>query len=488
MMSFLHQIKSHPIAGLSFILAPIALSILYWGQLSDWSFKFDLNHTLSDTQWWQITNLLQGDATLGTHGLAGDAMFNDRGEVIAYWLPFPGIIRLILMSFFFPLIEILRKHEIGNGFGQLYMSIPSVVLAYFVTMLALLFLLSELYIKVKGINNRKITLSFRTQLIVILTVPSWFFFRWANVYVESISWAIAISLWIMVYFLKCQRDASAINYVTFSILVFFSFFTRIPEILISISLVIFLYFHSKQNVNANANLTLKKFLPMLSLCSGALALGLINIARWGSPFTFVPLEKHIATFSDPIRLERYMTYGNFYPKRFLTNLMYYWSFDTQNFSTSFPWVRLSGVNNFLGSLNTMDYVEKKITVFPVMFAMITIIMYFTLQKLRNLNLKYWKLWLMKLLDSPLESSSLLGLSILLFAPALAVRYTSEWLLFLAPFSLRLLCEALYSRNHGDAVISGHVKVDVERKFLWIVPLFITQFCLCILTAGINIYG
>ncbi len=435
-MRVLREAKRFDARSLNFVWVPLLFSFIYYLFLGNWRFKLDVQATLVDAQWWQINRLLQGYADLGTHGLGGDSITNHNGDTVAYWLPFPGLVRL-LVSILFRCIDALPGVELLSG--QNYFSIPSMSISYFVALLSICLLVRKLiFIKFVSLNSQ-IKISSSIYTIVCLLVPYWYFFPAGSVYLESISWAVSLSFLLTYLFISYVYDDSWRNLTFYSLTLICIFFTRIPEIVFASLLTVMLLLYTRRRSFQ------KSAVISASFGLGVLLLLLLNKARWNSFFTLVPMQNHIAVVNSASRSSRYEKYGNFELSRFPTNLEYYFFLSPESFFPKYPFLS-EGTFLFEKSLKTMDYVESKVTIwlaFPgftiVSFVGAASIIYLrqTLEKsqFRQVTLMWF-------------FASSIGLATLLFAPSLAIRYLADWLiLFVLTFAIGITIMVTYCKEN-----------------------------------------
>jgi hypothetical protein len=416
-MKVLREAKTFNARGLNFVWIPLIFSFIYCLFLGNWRLKLDVQATLVDAQWWQINRLLQGHADLGIHGLGGDSITNHNGDTVAYWLPFPGLVRL-LVSILFRGIDALPGIKLLSG--QNYYSIPSMTLSYFVALISICLLVRKLiYIKFASLNS-EIKISSAIYLIACLLVPYWYFFPTGSVYLESISWAVSLSFLLTYLFISYVYDDSWKNLAFYSVTLICIFFTRIPEIIFASLLTIILILYTCRKSFQ------KSLVISLSFSLGALLLLLLNKARWNSYFILAPMQNHIAIVNSDSRSSTYEKFGNFELSRFLTNLDYYFFLSSKSFDSKYPFLS-EGTLFFEKSLKTMDYVESKVTIWLVFpgFTIVSLIgaasIFYLKQTLDKSQFR--KVTLMWFFGSSI------GLTSLLFAPALAIRYLADWLVF-----------------------------------------------------------
>lgn len=438
-------------------LVSLIFAGVYWLWIAGWAPKFDSPGTLYDAQWWQIQRLLELKVDQGEHGLGGDAMFNWKGETIAYWLPFPGLIRLLLWILFlipnfisetFFNISVVDKN---TYFSSISMALSYFLCLYFTYRIFLIFQKSRLS---TSLCNKKV----EKQFIVVLSLlnPYWLLFPSTAVYFESISWAITMSVILIYSFLKFYTTKQNKFLAVYSLVLFLIFFTRVVEIIsASVLTCILVALFFRKNVRIDW-----KFMPYaLSFLLGPIFLGLLNKLRWNSWTTLVPLENHIATQSSPVRLAAAQNYGNFEPQRFLANFDYYLLPDINSFSNKFPFVQLVGTR-FNDSMVTMDYVEQKLTIwyfFPIVAIVSLASFFWGARHYSRSNPQEKRLFFAFTL---ITISAGIGISTLLFAPALALRYIADWYLLFIPFcvlffsKLSLKIENIMEGNKYVLILNG----------------------------------
>jgi hypothetical protein len=409
----------------SFIFAAV-----YWLWIAGWAPKLDSLGTLYDAQWWQIQRLLELKVDLGEHGLGGDAMFNWKGETIAYWLPFPGLVRFLLsIIFLLPnfIFEVFFNFSIVKEttyFSSISMALSYFLCLYFTYRIFMIFQQSRLKTSLCRKKTEK-----QTILVLFLLNPYWLLFPSTAVYFESISWAITLSVILIYFFLKFYTTKQNKFLAVYSLVLFLIFFTRVVEIIFASFLTCALIaLQVREKIITN-----RKFTPYLaSFLLGPIFLGLLNKLRWNSWTTLVPLENHIATQSSSARLAAAQNYGNFEPQRFLANFDYYLLPDINSFSSKFPFVQLVGTR-FNDSMVTMDYVEQKLTIwffFPLVVILSLASFFWGVRHYSRSNPQEKRLFFA---FTVITISAGIGISTLLFAPALALRYIADWYLLFIPF-------------------------------------------------------
>ena len=413
-------------------LVSLIFAVVYWLWIAGWAPKLDSLGTLYDAQWWQIQRLLALKVDLGEHGLAGDAMFNWKGETIAYWLPFPGLVRLLLSALFFLpnfIFEAFFDFSIvkeNTYFSSISMALSYFLCLYFTYRIFLIFQESRL-------NTSPSKKKVDKQIILVLSLlnPYWLLFPSTAVYFESISWAVTMSVTLVYFFLKFYKTKQNKFLVIYSLVLFLIFFTRVVEIIFaSLLTCVLIALYIRENAKIN-----RRFIPyVVSFLLGPIFLGLLNKLRWNSWTTLVPLENHIATQSSSVRLTAAQNYGNFELQRFPANFDYYFLPDMNSLSSKFPFVQLVGTR-FNDSMISMDYVEQKLTIwffFPLVVIVSLASIFWGTRHYSRYNPQDKRLFFAITL---ITISAGIGTSSLLFAPALALRYTADWYLFFIPFCI-----------------------------------------------------
>jgi hypothetical protein len=359
-------------------------------------------------------------------------MLNSDGETIAYWLPFPGLVRLII-SFFFLVPNFIFEMI---GFTPIirddtYFSTLSMAFSYFFC----LYFTYRIFMLSQTIEESRHCASSNTtkKIIVILSLinPYWLFFPSTAVFFESISWAVTMTVVLTYFFLKFYFTEKKIFLTIFSLLLFLSYFTRVVEIISATVLTIILiasYVLKKRCFERN-------LIPQVaSLFLGPIFLGILNKARWDSWTTLVPIKNATATQASSIRLAAAENYGNIEFFRVPANFDYYLLPDPKSFINEFPFIQLTNMR-FNYSMVSMDYAEPKLTVwltFPVVALISLTFIFWSIKNYsKSTNVQKNLLGVFVLITV----SAGLGVSSLLVAPALALRYLADWYPLFIPFCI-----------------------------------------------------
>ena len=403
--------------------------LAYWLFLGSGSFAIDSPGTLRDAQWWQINSLLSFRAHIGDHGLGGDAMVNWRGETIAYWLPLPGLVRFFWFLATFVPLKILVNFELISSLPPvMYFSTISMVTSYAIS---IYFSLKLMILIISKMEARDVHIPSTYKLIMFLCViflnPYWFLFPSTAVYYETIAWGVSMATATTYFFVRQAESQASKDYLFFALFVFLTCFTRLIEMVfvLLLSLVVGAKIFTERKIDLN------KILSGMIISLGAFLVLALNKARWNSWFTFIPIENHIATQSDPKRLSTYLEYGSFELQRILPAIDYYLFPSLAMFTGDFPFVRAT--NNHLNyAMKTMDYVEPKITVwiaFPVVAALtIFTLCYLARKCIKKVTFDEYRIFLQ------IGICAAASLVVLLVPPALTARYLGDWLILFLPFA------------------------------------------------------
>lgn len=251
---------------LCYFIVIIELLLLFaLAVLSHFSYNlFYLPH-LGDTFFDMWQRLSVGDVSVSYSAIRTEAFFIN-GKIIAYFLPFPAMIRGFLSIF---------------GVGQF--PIPSILMAITLYSIAIYFLLKEVLNLVKCKECTTVLMAwypfFLLPIISLLVSPS--------VYWEAIIWALALFItqaFLFILFLRDAKISTKYWLLLVSSLILFSRPTyAVASGILVVILVIIDYLKAK-------DYALRTWLPYGFFILALLLLALLNYARWGNPFEFASMQ------------------------------------------------------------------------------------------------------------------------------------------------------------------------------------------------------
>jgi hypothetical protein len=194
----------------------------------------------------------------------------------------------------------------------------------------------------------------------LLSSPFAFLYVSAAIYHESIIWALA---WVMTGLAVFASDyrQGGLRLTPLSLVSLCAGLALLSRSLTSFSLVLLFgivfvltllkdtEFARRAGLAAGAPnyLGRKRFIALsllpVAVC-GAFALT-VNYYRWGSPLEFMPVEHHRLFKMSPERLKRFQSVAPINPKRVIHSLDYYLVPHSSDFSSEFPFLRLTPERN-----------------------------------------------------------------------------------------------------------------------------------------------
>lgn len=388
--------------------------------------QFDLNRsqTFSGVFYDMWLRLLHLDVSSDPAIIGGEA-FISNGKTIAYFLPFPAIVRGLLA------IVTLGKYAIISSI------LATIVFALFSGLL---------FRSVAHILASKIQFSIIVQsswtIFFIVCTPMLALLSTSQVYWESIQWSAA--MFMVCAFLSTMvlgKWKSVTSIIIFSISCGLALFTR-PNVAVGIVLLFFLTlilsFIQKTLPSKVLIIPSTIFFIFLTL------LGTLNYARWGNPLEFAPLTKHQALIGNE-RGRLTEEWGTFRLDRIPGAFSYYFLPNKENFLKEKPFIQSAQRVHFPQVTTYLDYREASypITIsFPffLLFSVIgtVFVIYKSVFLLRKKELMRSQLFLL----FPIAISAWVP-GILLF-PILseAVRYQGDFLPALIIFPIIVIISLL----------------------------------------------
>lgn len=283
-------------------------------------------------------------------GLMGREGFEVNGITTAYFLPFPSLIR--------GLLSIL-------GYGD--SAILSVLLGSVVFSCASLliwFLLSPAY----G-SGAELKPNYRWAIGILLCTllsPMLGMMSYPTVFWEAIVWASALfllscSLSILILKNNEAGKPSSALLLIFAFACGLTLFTRATFsfsacLLFGLTIIQLILSKWIYKVGLRENILSNIYLLPCSIIFGSMLGGLLvfNLAKWGSPFEFYPLQYY--KMWDDAQLQRYLSHGALNLTRIPETFAYYFLPFADNFSTHPPFIALGDSGRF-GISGAFDYKE-----------------------------------------------------------------------------------------------------------------------------------
>jgi hypothetical protein len=209
-------------------------------------------------------HLIHGNVSVDHQYIAGEA-FLINGNVIAYFLPLPALIR----GFFSSL-----------SFGEY--PLPSILTAIAIYAIAVYYLFRDILANI-ALKNKDSILKICYPFLLIPLIS---LFVESSVYWESIIWGLSLFTLLTLFFLKYIKNPCFVNLLSINIIASLALFTR-PTYIVAVAILIFVSFLFDFNSKRYKHLPIY-FIFLISF----LFLGLLNYAKFGNIFEFSPLQYH----------------------------------------------------------------------------------------------------------------------------------------------------------------------------------------------------
>lgn len=209
-------------------------------------------------------------------------------------------------------------------------------------------------------KNRRLAWLFLVAIFV--ASPFMYVYAWDWIYHEPIAWGLSLSLiFASTYLLWVfdRRERTRRNGLILGAAVGAAIMCR-PTIGVMLAvpyvyLLAMAYVQHRRDPNAGHGRAVAAGLGIC--CLLGLFTMTVNFSRWGNPFTFADMTRHIALLSDPYSRSIYVDNGELNPSRLATSFAYYFLPSPDNFSTHWPFVIADRRLSWLPSFRTYGYVE-----------------------------------------------------------------------------------------------------------------------------------
>jgi len=297
--------------------------------LSDFSYHLFYKTRYSEVFFDMWKRLIVGDVGVTSSVLIGER-FIVNGKVIAYFLPFPALIRGIFSLF---------------GLGEY--PLPSMLAATFCYSLSVYYLFREVLFFTRT-RERDAVL---TAWYPFFLIPLVSLFVEASVYWESLFWSVALFIAQAYFYLSFLRDGKLSKKYLLLLVSALILFTRPTYGAASCIMVLLLLVRDLRRGDRAP----RSLLPYSFFIAALSLLLLLNYQRWGSPFKFASLPDHEQLIgTERGRMAAISPSLTF--KRIPETLDYYFSVSPHNFSSSPPFIKV-GKRSFPFNLAYFDYKE-----------------------------------------------------------------------------------------------------------------------------------
>lgn len=297
------------------LLITVALLFLALSLLSDFTYDIFYKARYGEVFFDMWNRLINGDVTID-HGVIPGEAFLVNGKVIAYFLPFPSIIRGAFEQF------ALGRYPV-----------PSMLMAVFVYCISIHCLIREVSVSVfNKVENYFISALYPFCLLPIISL-----FTEASMYWEAIIWAYALFVTQAFLFLQVLRNHKISTKYILMIISGLILFTRPTFGVASGFLIVIFIFHEIKN----GRCSIKENFPYLLFLSFVVLLGLLNYQKWGSPFEFAPLAFHEQLIGTD-RGYQASNSSSFSMMRIPETLTYYFSVSKTNLDWTSPFIHIGG--------------------------------------------------------------------------------------------------------------------------------------------------
>lgn len=316
------------VCAITFSLIAILALCLYHLSDGDWNLKKVYYFSNAYQDMWQ--RLLHGDPSSDRYQVH-DEMFLIGNKIYIYFLPFPALIRGFLSIFHldgYAVISTLLACAIFIGS----------TLAFYFELLRMQGLQHIQTLKIARIVAIGLVAS--SPIIMMLSFPI--------TYWEATIWACTAA-WVCMYasLRVLSRRPSKLNLFTLALVCGLTLFTR-PTFSVAVSALFFLtigllYLRRHQDVASANYFSFGKLLFALLIYSVCLiALGVLNYAKWGSPFQFGDYQYYTLLW-DKEYLALFQRYSYFQFDRIPEGFSYYFLPASDLFSSHFPFIQMGDI-------------------------------------------------------------------------------------------------------------------------------------------------
>ena len=256
-------------------------------------------------------------------GVIGNEGFLVNGKTIAYFLPFPALVRGLLSAF-------------GAGHSAALSMLLSAAV-YIVSALSIYCQLLD-WVKISTPKIKKI--AYVGAVILILSPPIMAMKITPIVFVEAVVWGASLFTAVVCLSLKVllskPRERPLFQYSVVSGLCLFTRPTYVLAVSVLFGVTIaYLITAKDEEGNKLFSKDIKKIIPYILIFSGFLmVLALLNYSRWGNPFEFYPLKYYL--YQSVEQYQEYLRIGAFHFNRIPAALTYYFVPTSLNFLASQP--------------------------------------------------------------------------------------------------------------------------------------------------------
>jgi hypothetical protein len=261
------------------------------------------------------------------HKYLGGEAFLVNGYAVAYFLPFPALVRGILSIF---------------GFGQF--PLPSLLISVFIYSIFIYFIFNEILIT-KLNNDKKIL--FIWYPFVLLPVIS--LFVESSVFWEAILWALALFTILIFYLIKYVEEPKKTYKLIIIIIGTLILFTRPTYGFASLIIITSLFIRDVKESK------ISEILYYIIYIMGLAFLSLLNYLKFGNIFDFAPLHLHEQLLNSE-RGKMALITSNVSLYRIPDTLAYYFGVFKGNFSTEYPFLK-GHIQELIFKLYWFDYKE-----------------------------------------------------------------------------------------------------------------------------------
>ena len=317
---------------------------------------------LDDVYFDMWKHLIHLDITADKKAIGPEA-FIVNGKIIAYFLPFPALVRGILSIFHlgaYPVLSMLLGFLVFVIYSE----------KIFLLTLKIVFPESKINPFIK--YGWLIFIAFGSPFLSVMENSS--------TYWEAIIWGAAmymVCLYLSTAILSMPRNISLL--AVFSLVCGLTLFTR-PTFTVGAALIfgltIVMLFVNLLKPNGSNIITRHHIYRLNELIGAAVIfvvfgvlLGALNFARWGNPFEFQPLNKNVQYMGNS-RATNFDKYGSMRLDRIPQNTAYYFFPSKDNFSSESPFIQSGHTDYFVGLAKNFDYLEPTLPIpliLPVYF-------------------------------------------------------------------------------------------------------------------------
>lgn len=325
------------------IAGAVLVFIVCAALLTQGSFDYRFSDRFGDVFYNMWKHLISGSVEIDPEVIEDEAFIID-GKTVAYFLPFPALVR----GFF-------------DIFGIGKYPIPSILLSIVVSMVALYYLFVNMARSMNKADRLPYALLFLpglcSQLILFSAISS--------VYWEAITWSLAIYFVFLNFLIRYLSSGTHNDKKYLYIASFFALFTR-PTYVVAVCLTMVVLICMDLYHKSRKQLTLGLY--AMFFC-GLTLLGSLNYLRWSNPFEFMPAEHAIQAIQNPNRLDKLKNLPPLSISRIPDSLSYFLGASPANISINSNRLKADHPYGRFNSTN-YDYVEPRygiIIATPVIF-------------------------------------------------------------------------------------------------------------------------